>query len=124
MVRTFHIHALVILSIVMVGISPACAFISGKSVIEICAPDGTIEKVEVDPAFDPFADPMTLSEHLEAMEQCSYCFQFDKVKAHTLDQQLYSFVALPRYVVVSQGTAIPLSSERTLYQPRGPPHLS
>lgn len=123
-IRTFYIHALVILSIVMVSISPACAFVSGKGVIEICAPDGTIEKVEVDSAFDPFAEKMPLSEHLEAMEQCSYCFQFDKVKAHTLDQQFHSFVALPRYVFIAQGTAIPLGSTRTLYQPRGPPHLS
>ena len=124
MIQKFHIHALVIVSIIMVGISPACAFISGKSMIEICAPDGTIEKVEVDSAFDPFAETMPLSEHLEAMEQCSYCFQFDKVKAHTIDAELYSINALPRYVFVSQGTAIPLGSTRTLYQPRGPPKFS
>ena len=124
MIQKFHIHALVVFSIVMVGISPACAFISGKSMIEICKPDGTLQTIEVDVAFDPFAEKMPLSEHLENMEQCSYCFQFDKVKAHTIDAGLYSFNALPRYVVVSQGTAIPLGSDLRVYQPRGPPQLS
>ena len=92
--------------------------------IEICKPDGTLQTVEVDAAFDPFGDPMPLSEHLEAMEQCSYCFQFDKVKAHTIDAGLYYFHALPRYIVVSHGTAIPLGSDLQVYQPRGPPQLS
>jgi len=92
--------------------------------IEICAPDGSLQTIEVDASLDPFAQKMPLSEHLESMEQCSYCFQFDKVKAHTLDADFHTFVALPRYVVVSQGTAIPLGSTLTSYQPRGPPQLS
>ena len=108
----------------MAGVSPACAFMSGKGSIEICAPDGTLQVIDVDAAFDPFAEKMPLSEHLEKMEQCSYCFNADHVKAHEVDAPSFVLPALPRYLVVSSGTAIPLGSRLSLYQPRGPPQLS
>lgn len=126
--RCIYIHALVILAIISAGISPACAFVSGKGLIEICAPDGTLQTIEVDAAFDPFAqidkEQMPLSEHLESMEQCSYCFAMDHQKAHALNELSIPMMALPRYLAVSAGTAIPLGSLLTLYQPRGPPSFS
>jgi len=128
MLSKFYIHALVIASIIMVGISPACAFISGKSMIEICAPDGTIQVIEVDAAFDPFAqtpkDTMPLSEHLEGLDQCSYCFAMDHQKYGAAQTHIIVMNALPRYLTVSHGTAIPLGSDVRVYQPRGPPQLS
>ena len=123
-VRKFYIHALIIVSIVMVGISPACAFISGESSIEICAPDGTLQTIEVDKAFDPFAEIPSIADHLEAMEQCSYCFSFDHVKAFALQGQQFDAVLPSYYLVVSSGMAIPEGSQLTLYQPRGPPTFS
>lgn len=122
--RQFYIHALVVFAIVMVGISPACAFISGKGLIQICAPDGTVQTIEVDAAFDPFAEVPSLSDHLEAMEQCSYCFAMDHQKYGEAIFQTIVLTALPRYLAVSNGTAIPLGSRLTLYQPRGPPLFS
>jgi len=127
-VRAFYINALVIFSIIMVGISPACAFISGTSFIQICAADGSVQTVEVDAALDPFAQSankqMPLSDHLEAMEQCSYCFAMDHYKYGEAYSQVITISALPRYLAVSQGTAIPVGSKLTLYQPRGPPQFS
>lgn len=123
--KQIYIHALVILAVVMAGISPACAFISGNSsVIQICAPDGSVQNIEVDASFDPFAEKMPLSEHLEAMEQCSYCFNMDHAKAYDFSQQDLIFKALPRYVFVSSGTALPLGQDFNFYQSRGPPQFS
>jgi len=123
--RAIYIHALVIVSIIMVGISPACAFFSGQvSFIQICAADGTLQSIAVDEALDPFAEKMPITDHLEAMEQCSYCFAMDHHKYGEAQSQVIAMSALPRYLVVSNGTAIPLGSKASLYQPRGPPTLS
>lgn len=123
--RNFYIHALVIVSIILVGVSPACAFISGNSsFIQICAADGSIQSVEVDAALDPFAEPMPISEHLEAMEQCAFCFSMDHQKYSEAYSHVIVMPALPRYLSVSQGMSIPLGAQLSLYQPRGPPQLS
>ena len=122
--RQFYIHFLVVAAIVLSGISPACAFISGKSSIQICAADGSIQTIEVDGAFDPFEEPAPLSEHLEAMEQCSYCFNADHQKASQLNVPVIGTALLPQYLVVSSGLAIPAGSNLRIYNPRGPPVLS
>ena len=127
MKKRFHfIHALIIIAIVMVGISPACAFISGKSsVIQICAADGSLQNVEVDEAFDPFAEPIPVStDHLEALDKCPFCFASSHQKYGEAQSLLVSFDALPRYLIVSGGTAIPLGSSLSYYHPRGPPSFS
>ena len=51
-VEQFHIkilNAFFILCFVLAGVSPACAFISGKSsaYIEICSADGSLKKVKI-----------------------------------------------------------------------------
>ena len=123
-VRKFYIHFLVIAAIVLSSISPACAFISGKGFIEICAPDGSLQRIEVDAAFDPFAEPVPLSEHLEAMEQCAFCF----ASSHHVADIVQPLQIVPslntRYLFISGGSAIPLTAELSLYQPRGPPTFS
>lgn len=123
-VRNIYIHALVILAVVMTGISPVCAFVSGKGSIEICAPDGTLRTIEVDDAFDPFVEQMPLSEHLETMEQCPYCFLFDKFKSYDVQSGERYFQPLPRYIVVSSGTLVPEGLDRLAYHSRAPPVIS
>ncbi len=122
--RKIYIHALVICAVIMAGISPACAFSAGKGAIEICAPDGTLQIIEVDAAFDPFSKPMPLSEHLEAMEQCPYCFSADKFKSYDLQYGIRYFQALPRYVAVSAGIFVPEGLNRPVYRSRAPPVFS
>ena len=122
--KKFYVHFLVIAAIFMAGISPACAFLSAKGSIQICAPDGTLQVIEVDAAFDPFAKPMPLSEHLEAMEQCPYCFHADhKIASHDLSQFIDAPV-LGDYLFISSGSALPKGQTLHGYQPRGPPQLS
>jgi len=124
--RKFYIHALVILAIVMVGISPACAFISGNSsFIQICAADGSVQSIEVDAALDPFAEKAPIStDHLDAMEKCPFCFASSHQKYGEAQSSSISFHVNSRYLIVSNGNAIPLGSTRVSYQPRGPPTFS
>lgn len=124
--RRFYISVLVMVAIFLAGISPACAFISGgSSFIEICAADGSLETVEVDAALDPFAESVPVSgEHMDAMEKCPFCFASGTYKYGEARSQVIAMLALPRYLVVSSGTAIPFGSDMRVYQPRGPPVLS
>ena len=47
--KTFarHINLLLIAALVLAGVSPACEFISGRSLAEICKADGTVEKTAI-----------------------------------------------------------------------------
>ncbi|MFK7840247.1 MAG: hypothetical protein AB8B83_07940 [Bdellovibrionales bacterium] len=121
-----HIHALLIAAIVMVGVSPACAFIlGGQSYIEICASDGSIQTIEVDESLDPFAERLPLSpEHLEHMEQCAFCFAGAHMHFVPVDYQNLQIGQLFNYLKISSGTTVPLGSELIHYHSRGPPLLS
>lgn len=120
------LHALVIFAIMFVGISPACAFISGNSsFIQICAADGSVQTIEVDASLDPFFEPAPIStDHLDAMEKCSFCFASSHQKYNDVRSYVIAFDAAPRYLRVSGGVFVPVGSETSLYQPRGPPQLS
>lgn len=121
----FYISVLVMVAIFFVGISPACAFISGKSYIEICAPDGTLQSVEVDSSLDPFAAPAPdPQQHLEAMEKCPFCFAQTHQKYGISSDLIISFVSQPHYIVVGAGTSLPLSLSLNAYDSRGPPVFS
>jgi len=110
---------------VFAGISPACAFISGNSsFIQICAADGSVQSVEVDASLDPFAEPAPVSSDLQAMEKCPFCFASAHQKYNQVQSHVIAMAVLPRYLVVSSGTSIPLGSKLSLYQPRGPPQFS
>ncbi len=68
---------------------------------------------------------MPLSEHLEAMEQCSFCF----AAAHQVGDVSRFDVSVPvvlpsSYLRVSGGVSVPLSVDYRIYAPRGPPVFS
>ncbi len=121
----FYISVLVMVAIFFVGISPACAFISGKSMIDICAPDGTVQSVEVDARFDPFAEPAPdPQDHLEAMEKCPFCFVSTHHAYGLSDEVSLVFAMQPRYIAVGAGSFIPDTQNLRAFQPRGPPVFS
>ncbi len=121
----FYITVLTMVAIFFVGISPACAFISGKSMIEICAPDGTLQSVEVDASLDPFAKPAPdPQQHLEAMEKCPFCFAQTHQKYGVASAFVLGSVSLPDYIAVGAGTSLPLSLSLNAYDSRGPPVFS
>ncbi|MCC6599004.1 MAG: hypothetical protein IT559_09485 [Alphaproteobacteria bacterium] len=65
---------LMILALVSAGVSPACAFISGKvSQIEICGADGNIKTLTVNADGTPAA-PSGSQNHETAKKKCAFCF--------------------------------------------------
>lgn len=128
--RKIYIHVLVVFAIIGAGISPACAFISGNmAFIEICAADGSIQRVEVDAAFDPFAEgsqdsgPIS-TEHLEAMEKCPFCFSASHQKYGVVRSADFVFLPSPAYIRVGAGSFVPASYRAYDFYARGPPRLS
>ena len=120
----FYISVLVMAAIMLVGVSPACAFISGgKSFIQICGADGSVQSVEVDAAFDPLAqapahDP---AQHLETFDKCPFCFIQTHQKFGMVGSTVLGLNALPAYIFIGAGSAIPKTQNAQAFQPRGPP---
>ena len=82
-----YLHILVMLAVVLSGVSPACAFISGKSSIievEICTADGLkIVKMAGDetPAHD--------HKH-QKKNDCGFCFAQSHLKSAKADAVLFT----------------------------------
>ncbi|MBI1300793.1 MAG: hypothetical protein GC137_03950 [Alphaproteobacteria bacterium] len=68
---------LLILAFATAGISPACNWVSGKTMLmEICTADGTVKTIEVSAAEYGFEEekPQQIT-HLK--NDCAFCFSFD-----------------------------------------------
>ncbi|MCE7886407.1 MAG: hypothetical protein DYH13_02755 [Alphaproteobacteria bacterium PRO2] len=80
------LHIFVLISFILSGISPACAFISGKSSIEIeiCTNDG-IKTVTLP------GDAPEQQEH-EKKNDCAFCFAQTHLKTAKADAVLISYV--------------------------------
>lgn len=81
------LHVFLVLAFILSGISPACAFISGKSSIEveICTNDG-IKTVTLP------GDAPEPQEH-EKKNDCAFCFAQTHLKSAKADAILISYVA-------------------------------
>ena len=84
-----------VLAFVMAGISPACAFASGKGILQICKDDGSVAYIIVTPEMDPFYDPAfnpaaPVDTNLE-MRECSFCFAAN----HTPALSAYQMILAP-----------------------------
>lgn len=122
----WFLHLALILAFVTAGISPACAFVGGKtSIIELCAPDGSVKQVEVPADMDPFAKPAPHENghHVKSMmDDCAFCFAGAQGKGLSVAYAMVIKAPLPAgYVAVGSGTAIPLSLDFSSFQPRAPP---
>ena len=74
----FFIRLALILALVSASVSPACAFIAGKQqpvYIEICAADGSLQKVAVPAAFKALAEPDQHNQHpyQTLTDICDFC---------------------------------------------------
>ncbi len=74
-----YIHIFLVISFILSGISPACAFISGKNYIEICAADGSLKKIEVSDDFNPLSaqdkeNSKQSTPHDSKKYNCNFCF--------------------------------------------------
>lgn len=76
--RNIFVQCLVILALVTAGVSPACAFISGKTtMIEICSDDG-VTKVAV-----PADQAPDTADHDRQGHDCGFCLAHATGKAIT-----------------------------------------
>jgi len=86
----FFVLILIIASLATAGISPACAFISGKEsannhYIEICTSNGSVQVVKVEGDQTPFPpDRPDNKEHTQANKDCAFCFTNAHIKNHFL----------------------------------------
>ena len=119
-----HIHAFVLVAFLLVGISPACQFISGGKLFEICSLDSTYQ-AEVDPALLDYLpkEPKQDQKH-ETKPQCGFCFAQTHLKtAKTTVLQVVMpqmpVLALSSFEAESQAK----DSAYNPFAPRGPPHL-
>lgn len=64
---------LLLLGFLTAGISPACHFVSGKFLMEICTAEGDIKTVEV-----PVEDRQ--SRHAKKNSECMFCFASTNLK--------------------------------------------
>lgn len=122
--KRFILQSLIILAMVFAGVSPACHFVSGKSFIEICAADGSVQRVEVDGALDPFAEPLKPHPQSSITDTCPFCFTSTNQDDVAAQSAGLAFDALSRYVAVGVRTLVPVDLARSNYNPRGPPVFS
>lgn len=118
------IFFVLILAIASAGMSPACAFMSGKtSLIEICTADGSVKTIAV-PADQAPADESSDHEKSQSGKtgkNCAFCFAQDHQKSITLaDAQIKTPAG-----VADNGIGY-AAIERVLgaspvFHPRGPP---
>ncbi len=119
-----YVHVLVILSFVLAGVSPACAFISGKHTIEICAADGSVRTVDVSAEYAPFdLAPDEEPVDVVSSDDCGFCFNqshFDHLNVDVFAlKAAFINVDLSKIYVHSA-----ISQTRRFYQGRAPPVLS
>ena len=70
-----YLHVFFTLAFILVGVSPACEFISGNNgFIEICTADGSVKQIAVSDKYNPSSDSKPASEHKTAKKDCGFCF--------------------------------------------------
>lgn len=129
--KTFarHINLLLIAALVLAGVSPACEFISGRSLAEICKADGTVEKTAIPAELEIFlaakVDKTTddNSKHID-LSDCAFCFTQGNLKL-----SLAKAISTPAPAVISSVLALslhataPVQSSLSPFEARGPPSL-
>lgn len=122
-----YIHVFLMIALVMAGVSPACKFISGKSLMEICGADGSVKTAEIPLELAGFiaADNAPESDqgtdHVAPGETCAFCFTASNFKP--LGAAVVQVFMPVRTAVVSarKEEAQTRSAYNAAHQPRGPP---
>jgi hypothetical protein len=111
-----YVHVLVILAVILSGISPACAFVSGKSssIIEICTADG-MKTVKVPGEQSPEQKPAKTID-------CGFCFAQTHLKSASAPVALIAYI--PQFfpdVVFSETSVQVEKFELAALSARAPP---
>ncbi len=122
----FYVQLLLIFALVSATVSPACQFISGQSLMELC---GTFEnkQASVDPALiDFFASKDSDEEPQEkpqiALTDCAFCFSYTHLHKNLTSDN----AALPTFYYLKLNMewgdhALLISKALEVPYPRGPP---
>ncbi len=116
------LHVFLALAFILSGISPACAFISGKSPsleIEICTAEG-LKTITL-----PGDAPAEHDDHARKKNDCAFCFAQTHLKSAKADAVLISYV--PRIFDEQIVSSLPAQVHRfelTALSPRAPPILT
>ena len=118
--RANVLNLIVMLAVITLQISPACAFNNGStsSWIEICTANGTIEYVAT-------TDKTTQSDDQThtAKQQCSFCFTHATQALADLDKAVHTYTAAitSEYIAAGSGSLIYKAYSALNYQTRAPP---
>ena len=112
-----YLHTLAILALILMGVSPACKFISGgESFMEICTVNG-IERIAMN---DTPADAPD-DEHGKNTD-CAFCFTQTNLKSfQTASITIAVPVDLPNFAIASLNTQTHALRGFTPQNPRAPP---
>ncbi len=116
---------LIVVSLVMAGISPACQFISGKSLFEICSfgddkPVALIDEALL--AYLPDYEPE--QEHQELEQDCGFCFAQSNLKLARAEAAEAKKLTQTNVIDVLYRSNPFIKGEKySLSAPRGPPTL-
>ena len=121
--QTKYMHILVLAAFIFSGISPACAFISGKSWAEICGADGLIKKVEIPEELLAYLpqDEQQQPTHMQNQMDCSFCFASASLTAALPAKTDFVIPAYAGYLPGGAGTYTPLGQDLKPYESQGPP---
>ena len=119
------LNSLIIICFVLASVSPACKFISGKGLMEICAADGSIQEMQIPEellAYLPADADVDNApqEHRDMMQDCGFCFAQSNLSAFLTDTPGLVILPLDRDGLDLYQSAY-ARHELRLYQPRGPP---
>jgi len=116
---------LVMVSLVTMGISPACAFVSGKTdIIEICAADGSMKTVAVAQEDGGAVEPLPASEDHKSphkKQECGFCFASSALKYQKASVVAVIPPVLTGMLVMGSGSMIQRSANQSVFEATGPP---
>jgi len=112
-------HILLVIGLVLAGLNPICPH--SKTLIEICASDGSTQTVAVDADMNPVPSH---EDHSSSKEQCPYCFSAQMAKFVTDTPVVHAPHIIVSDGVLRAGDQRPVSFARQeQYEARAPPIL-
>ncbi len=119
------LSVLLILAFLTAGISPACAFISGKtSLIEICASDGSLKTIEVsyNQAVD-IEESNGGSKHQTKKNDCAFCFANTNITKMVAKLSAINFKPVGGFIYTNSSYFAFKPTAQNYFQSRAPPAL-
>lgn len=127
---SYFLHVFFVLAFVLAQVSPACAFISGKTgSLEVCAEDGTLKTIKVPARYDLSAfvkgasDTGAKHEQNKSADQCGFCFaQSHLTKTIMTSPQITLPYTVSQVLHIGAGSIAYKSYSSIQFQPRAPPY--